>query len=46
VGGILRPRQVAESTVLDGLKLDVGKCFAAAELAATNDEPTVGGAAQ
>lgn len=43
VRGILRPGQVAESAVLAGFQLDVGKCFAAADKAAANDEPTIGG---
>lgn len=43
VHAMLRPGQVAESAVMAGFQLDVGACFAAADQAAANDEPAVGG---
>lgn len=39
VRAVLRPGQVAESTVLKGLALEVTKCFAAGDRAAVTDEP-------
>jgi Uma2 family endonuclease len=43
VRGILRPGQIAESSILNGFSLDIGQCFAGANQAASNDEPIVGG---
>jgi Uma2 family endonuclease len=43
VHAVLRPGQIADAEALQGFKLDVGKCFAAADEAAANDEPSVGG---
>ena len=39
----LKPGDVAEAEAMPGFRIDVEKCFAAAERAAANDEPTVGG---
>ena len=43
VRAILQPGQIAESSVLQGFKLDVTHCFAAADKASPNKEPAVGG---
>jgi Uma2 family endonuclease len=42
-GDVFRPGQIAESSVAPGFRMDVAACFAAADQAAPNDEPTVDG---